>query len=349
MEPLFSGFIHVTGEPDVGKTLFSLQAGSAPEHVAFIDDDIKGRNTVKQLQEQDLKFGVYHDLVGETEGMKEIAFHTYCMRIIDEIIKHGNIEVVVWDTWTRFESSFKPVVAKNPSRFREPESLRGTGEIRGAIEWIIAQDYETNIVNSLLKYVKMVIATTHLKQARVGGKAIPGKFEPRCQRPVIENANMRVWLRQNPSGRPVPIGLMLKRIEKPYMTEAGLRNRNVLPRKVVPRSEDESLWDTIRWYWQNPIGSRAPTADETPNEFELSILDGHLTADQKDAMKLALMEAEEERAVAEAVSPENLARLDITSRIATYLSENPDADNYAVKANVPGATSLTIAQTRATS
>jgi hypothetical protein len=70
-------------------------------------------------------------------------------------------------------------------------------------------------------------------------------------------------------------------------TDQGIVPINVLPRKVNP-----CTWKRILEYWENPIGDREPEPSEIPNEFEFSILDGVLTADQKDALHINRIEAD---------------------------------------------------------
>ncbi len=287
---LFTGLIHVTGEHDAGKSRFALEVGVPPEQMVVLDDDIKGRDIVNQLAIIKQAFGDYHDLVAESKGMRELQFHEHVMRILAGY-KPKQYSVLIFDTWSRFEDTFKPVVTRDPKRFREFYSPMGT--IKGAEEWNASFDYEAQVLTQLLGVFDLVVLVTHLKQYNVGNKRIEGKFVPRCKNPVVEKSLFRLWLRLN-SNSPVPIGLVLKRLNKTVVTDRGIRTVNILPRKVTPRSGDESLWDTINWYWDNPYGIRPPTADETPNEFELSILEGTLTADQKVALQLALMEAAED-------------------------------------------------------
>ena len=65
---------------------------------------------------------------------------------------------------------------------------------------------------------------------------------------------------------------------------------SVLPRKITPRADDESLWDTIAYYFENPVGLRELRSDEIPNEYELSILNETLTKDQQKTM-MAMLKA----------------------------------------------------------
>jgi len=336
MSVLFSGLIHVTGEIDSGKTTFALECGALPEKIAFIDDDSKGRSSVNQLSEKGYKFAIYHDLIAETKGMKELQFHEHCMKIVEEIINYsGEIEAVIWDTWSRFEASFHPVVKKNPSRFKDFYSNKG--DIKGGEEWIEAQRYSTEVFNRLLTKVKLVILVTHLKPYRIGGKEIPGKFISRCQKPVEEKSSLRLWLRQNPTGRPVPIGLVLKRLNEKRITDRGIRTVNILPRRLVPNEDEHSLWDVILRYWNEPFGDRIPFPEETPNEYELSILEGTLTQDQKIALRLVLNESETELAAIEEV--EQIEKnVDVIESIRGYMAEHPDYKNDEVLKNVEGAT-----------
>ena len=300
MKPLITGLIHVTGEPGTGKTTFALECGPTPDRIAFIDHDIKGRSTVNQLLADGAQFGMYRDLNRETRGMKEHQLHAHCLGVIESILP-AQYDALVWDTWTPFEATFKPVVSKNPKKFRD--EFDPMASIKGAEEWLASFDYEARIIGELLERVPLVILTTHLKNYNIGKQRVEGKFIPDCKRPIVEKSLFRIWLRQNPTGRAVPVGLILKRFDRKIVTEAGLRTVNILPRKVIPQAEDQSLWDTIRWYWTNPFGDRAPNPEETPNEFELSILDGTLTEDQRDAFRLALLEAERTKLFGETVLP----------------------------------------------
>jgi hypothetical protein len=80
---------------------------------------------------------------------------------------------------------------------------------------------------------------------------------------------------------------VLKRLSKVTVTESGITPINVLPRKVNP-----CTWKRILEYWEDPIGDRTPSDNEVPNDFEFSILDGVLTADQKDALHINRIDAD---------------------------------------------------------
>lgn len=279
-----TGLVHVTGEHDTGKTVFALSNGAQPERIAFFDDDIKGRNTVTQLKRQGFEFGLYVDLVDVFKDKREIEINEAGQALIDAI-KPGEFDCVVWDTWTRFESSFYAVVQKNPTRFKE--FYAPMGKIKAGEMWQMSFAYEATIIDALLAKVPLVILTTHLKDDYLNDKKT-GKQIPDAKKTLNQKSNFRVWLRHNPDS-PEPIGLVLKRPVKLEATDSGIMPINILPRKMKPFT-----WERVIKYWNTPVGNRPLTEDEKPDEFELSILDGTLTNDQKNILRLATLEAEKE-------------------------------------------------------
>lgn len=281
-----TGLIHVTGEHDVGKTVFALSCGAQPSRIAFFDDDIKGRNTVNQLKSQGFDFGLYVDLIEELSGKKEVEVNTRAMSLI-ESIQPGKFDCIVFDTWTKIGASFFYVVKKNPDRYKEfyaPNGQIKNGEIAKA-----GTVLEAKAIDDLLKKAPMVVLITHLRDEYAGNKPT-GRKVPDAKKTLDEKSNFRVWLRHNPDGA-APIGLILKRPVKMAVTSKGIVPVNVLPRKIKPFT-----WERVINFWENPIGDRPLTDDEKPDAYELGILDGILTEDQKNILRLAVLDAEKEQA-----------------------------------------------------
>lgn len=280
---LVTGIVHITGEPDVGKTTFALESGAPPERIWFVDDDVKGQATVSELLNADHEFGRYNNLTLTGQGKRELEFHQACLDMIAEV-QPGQFDVLVWDTWTRFAKTCHSYVVAHPAQFRQKWIRRG--DMKGAQEWQEAFRYEAQILNHLQALVPTVIVITHLKDFYLND-AKTGKQVPACSRTLVRVPRFRIWLRHNEHS-PVPIGLVLKRLDKKVVTDKGLRTVSILPRKITPSAFDESLWDAIGRYFDHPVGLRAPEPHETPDEYELSILDGTLTADQKHTLELML-------------------------------------------------------------
>ena len=204
--------------------------------------------------------------------MREIEFHDLVMSELDKL-EGKSFKVLIFDTWTRFENTFHPVVQKDPMRFKQFYSPRG--DIKGAEIWKASFDYEAIVIDRLLQIAPLVILSTHLKDHNIGAVKT-GAQVPDCKKPQ--------WWKNQEFGfgfviilMDRPIGLVLKRLSKVEVGTQGIVPINVLPRKINP-----CTWPRILEYWDKPIGDNEPSADEVPNAFELSILDGVLTADQKD-------------------------------------------------------------------
>lgn len=277
-----TGLIHVTGEPDTGKTTFALSCGFKPSEIAFFDDDLKTQSIADALQAQGTPFGHYVNLTKKSLGMREIEYHDLVMKEVSAL-ESKKFKILIFDTWTRFENTFHPVVQKEPMQFKQFYSPKG--DIKGAEMWKAAFDYEAIVIDKLLQVAPLVILITHLKNYTIGA-AQTGKEIPDCKKPVVEKSRIRLWLRHNPDG-PAPIGLVLKRLSKVEVGSGGIIPVNVLPRKINP-----CTWERILGYWDNPIGANIPSPDEVPNAFEYSILDGVLTADQKDALHINRVEVD---------------------------------------------------------
>lgn len=283
------GIVHVTGEPDCGKTTFALQCGAKISRIAFFDADVKGSAVVENLKKQKTSFGMYRDLVVECKGMKELAAHEHCLKLIDAI-KPGPLDAIIWDNYSTFEKTFHPYVVKHSAKFRDHYSKKG--DIKGAEFWLASFDYEAQVLAHLTTLADLVILVTHLKNHNINGKRT-GKLVPDIKRPMVRKPIMRVWLRHNPDSA-VPIGLVLKRIGKDVVLEDGSYGKvNILPRRIVPKQEDTSLWDAIARYWETPMGNRKPEKHERPSAFELSILDGTLTSEQKLIFRTGKVEEDE--------------------------------------------------------
>ncbi len=288
-----TGIVHITGEPDTGKTTFALTTGASPAEIAFFDDDLKTQSIADALAAAGTPLGAYHNLTKMSLGMREIEFHNLVIKLIDELPR-GQFKVLVFDTWSRFEATMQPVVAKNPTRFKEVYSTMGA--IKGAEQWKASFDYETAIFDKLLAVAPLVIIVTHLKDQSIGAVKT-GKEVPDVKKPVIEKSRLRLWLRHNPDG-PAPIGLVLKRLSKIGLNGGGLKAVNVLPRKLNP-----CTWAKLLEYWDAPLDERQPDPGEQPNAFELSILDGALTEDQKDALHINRLEAGKPQMTVETPAP----------------------------------------------
>lgn len=275
---MLNGIVHIAGEHDTGKTLMALQA-CHPSKTVFFHDDVKRPHIDK--------FGQYHDLVSECEGMTLFPFREHVMSLISKI-PDNQYQSIVFDTWTRFATASRNYAVKNPDQFIKKSEMIMTHDLKvvGSQRWKAAHDYEAKIVSMLSRKAPLVILVTHLKD-EIRGNARTGKQIADAGKSLDRVCNFRVWLRHN-SDSGVPVALVLKRLALPTVSEKGVEMVNILPRRIKPLESESSVWEAIQRYIQNPMGNRQPTEDETPTPFELSILDGILTPDQKEVWQANL-------------------------------------------------------------
>lgn len=321
------GIIHITGEHDVGVTNMALGTGAPAKQIAFFDDDVKTQGAVEEMKEAGIELGAYYDLMTLGTKKKDLDFYKTVQAIIDGI-KPGQFDVIIFDTWTRFARAMHAYVEANPGEFRVKYSKMG--QIKGGQQWQDTHQLEAQTINQLKTLARTVILTAHLKDHRIGDKAT-GKQVPASSKMIDTVCNLRVWLRPNPDS-PVPIALVLKRLDVKQEVEGeGIVVTSVLPRKMTPYPGDKSVWDVIRRYFANPIGMRAPTPEEMPDAYEISILEGTLTAEQRRTfdlmLKAGLLDEEPEEALDLEAIAERARELDgPPMKIATMLSEEFDTN-----------------------
>lgn len=277
------GVIHITGEPDSGKTSAALELAADLAATWFLDDDVKGRATVQQLLAAGVQFGRYDNLVALGRGKREIEFHEACLRLLDRV-RPGEFQTIVWDTWSRFAKTCHDWVLAHPQQFRVFWSAMG--QIKGAQQWLEARRYETELLHRLAELAETVVIVTHLKDHTLSGVRT-GKQVPDSSTALQRVAVLRLWLMRNPAGG-TPLALVLKRIDKKVLDNGRLRTIPVLPPKLTPQPRERSIWDMVERYWNDPVGDRPLRPEERPDGYELSIIRGTLTPDQQRVFELLL-------------------------------------------------------------
>jgi len=159
--------------------------------------------------------------------------------------------------------------------------------VMGAQRWKDAYEYEASVISLLAQKAKCVFLITHLKDHNIEGVKT-GKQIPDSSKTLNKVCNFRVWLKHNSQHSYLPTMLVLKRLSEVVVTKQGIKPINILPRRVQPYADEQSLWDAILRYKADPFMGREPRPDEVPNRHELAILDGLLTPDQREIWKANL-------------------------------------------------------------
>lgn len=284
----------------VGKTTFALECGYHPKDIIFINDDVKETGF-----END--FSGYVDLVSVSKGMKVLDLHQYCNNLIETLPKS---KVIIWDTWTQYQATFPAYVKAHSNEFRNPNEYSAMGKMKAGEQYQDAYRYEGIILTKLKLKCDLLILTFHLKQDYLNNVAVPGKFKPGHDKAIEKYADMRIWLTPNPESQ-VPVGLVMKNIRRGQITENGIQTSQVLPLKIK-----RCNWQTINGYWQNPIGDRKPEDNERPNSFELSLIEGTLTPEDKRLYEASLLLVEKRE------SEEQVIKQSQEKAIKEWLIEN---------------------------
>lgn len=305
------GMVAVISNYGVGKTTFALECGYHPKDMIFINDDVKETGF-----END--FSRYIDLVGQSsDKTKLLDFHQYCLNLIKTLPES---KVIIWDTWTQFQATFPAYVKANLNQFRNPKEWSAMGKIKAGEIYNDAYRYEGVWLTKLKNKCELLILTFHLKQHYVNGVAVPNKFRPGHDRAIEKYADLRLWLTPNAESQ-VPIGLVMKNISRKQITENGIETRQILPLKI-----QRCNWQTIKGYWQYPIGNDGLELGEheRPNSFELSLIEGTLTPEDKRLYEasLSLVEKQEAQEQAERL----LLRQKQETNIKEYIKENELSD-----------------------
>jgi hypothetical protein len=304
----YRGVIEIVADHDVGKTIAALQTIYPYKKTVFVDDDVKGDGTVRQMQANDVSFEKYINIgdmrtkLGEvlspTKLLKEIVYP-----VIEEISKTKH-EVIVWDTWRIVYQSARSHVERNQKDYADIVKWQGNSTMIQGLISKVARMIEQAQLNKLRNACDLLIITHHMKDQYVNNVVV-GRI-PESSTTFSEVSNMRIWLRRNTVSK-VPIMLFLKRPNQPKLVKGQMRFVNIVPMKIIPTAEDNSIWDAIKRYEDKPIESREPTLDERPNAEEMALISGTLSDEQKSyMMEMLKYQKIEEEVINEAVSQNNI-------------------------------------------
>lgn len=293
---IFNGLCHITGEPDSGKTTFALTVPDVhPSQMIFFDNDLKSQAIADGFARAGSPFGYFLNIdkmISDENIRKPVDIYRALDKHLDAAAeKVPEARVLIFDNFTA--SAESAIREYSLTIMPEISGLsRGQIENMSQLTWPYTYNVYSQFLGKMLSMANIVFIITHLREQYIG-RTKTGLREARGQRPIIEHSSLRIWTRHNgdPADGGAPIGLVLKRLPRLELTETGLQPVSILPRRVKPLT-----WRKVLEYAAEPAGERNPTKDETPNPFELSILDGILTDDQKDALRVARMTMEAEEA-----------------------------------------------------
>lgn len=279
----YRGIIEITGDHNTGKTIAALQTSNNMKDIVFVDDDVKGDGTVRQMKEAGMEFDEYINLgterlkLGNTPTADELLSEIVLPTI--QKIKAKKRKIIVWDTWRIVYQSARGHVERNKSRYNNVvDFTRGTAPMIQGLISKVARMIERKQLMELKEVCDLLIITHHIKDNYVSNVLV-GKI-PESSANFDEICNMRVWLRKNVGGK-VPIVLFLKTPNIPVTKKGKLIFTDIVPPKITPIKGEESIWDAIHRYELEPVDGRELRQDELPNPEELAAISGTLTDEQR--------------------------------------------------------------------
>ena len=282
--------IHVTGSRGSGKTTLCLQATNLKE-IAYFNTDVKPTGVDPK------EFGLFIDLQYLSEGKKLFEIR---QAVLDQLakIKPGQYPAIVFDTWPRIGEAFRNWVIANPGAMREKDAfvMRHNAQVIGAQTWRDAYEYEAHIIWKIYSLTNngFLGLITHTKEESLaGGKT--GRDIPDASKTLYQVANWQTWLIRN--GRGLPTVVSMKPLGEAKAVDGRYKMVNILPDRFDCSPEDESVWDAVARYRQDPFGNRQPAENEVPNEFELSIIRGTLTKEQQEIWRANLKARDTEETI----------------------------------------------------
>ncbi len=274
------GLVAVISNYGVGKTTFALECGYHPEDIVFINDDVKETGFEDDFQ-------LYIDLVSISKKKKLLDLHNYCLDLISRLPK---TKVIIWDTWTNFQNTFSVYVKAHPNEFRNPNEWSAMGKMKAGEIYQEAWRFEGAVLSELKQKCDMLILTFHLKQVYIENQPVPDRWKPGHDRAIEKYSDLRIWLTPNPDSQ-VPVGLVMKNVAKRHIVDNRITTDQILPKRLALAN-----WEHVIKYWNNPIGDRKALENERPNAFELSLIEGTLTPEDKRLYEAGLSLAEKKLA-----------------------------------------------------
>lgn len=282
-----SGITHVTGSKGSGKTTLCLQVAPLKQIALFHSD-------VKYPGVDPKEFGLFVDVQKLADGKKLFELREAILSTL-QAIKPGQYSAIIFDTWPRIGEAFRNWIIAHPNEMREKDAfvMRHNAQVIGAQTWKDAYEYEAHIIWKIHSLTNngFLGLITHTKEESQGG-AKTGRDIPDASKTLYQVANWQVWLIRN--GRGLPTVVSMKPLGEAKVKDGKYRMVNILPDRFDCLPEDESVWDAVDRYRANPFGNRTSLDDEKPNEFELSIIRGTLTKEQKQIWQANLKAREVE-------------------------------------------------------
>lgn len=307
-----AGLIHITGAYNAGKTTLAITYD--PLHTVMFDFERSAEGFVCELP-----VGKYYDMAGNGVALYNAVTNAF------NSVPAGQFSVAIIDNISPLEQAIVAYVEQNPRQFGlTPGQVEKSNQL---IYGPARQEFRRLLDVLHRAGCRTIIVTSQLQEKYLMAGRPSGIMYPRSMNTLAPLSSLTLWLRPRPASR-VPSALVVKdRLGRPlWVTEIGadyvivrtprgeeklsgvwynavvraMRMNEItslpaaVPVQRLPRRIPVCTWSAIRRYLDEPADWDNPAPGEVPDEEELRLLSGTLSPEQRDMLRLAVLDAERE-------------------------------------------------------
>lgn len=293
LPPQMQGVMFVTGYRGLGKSYLASMA-DLPQNICFLDFENKGEGI-----DSDLGFGLYRALTQEAvgkqgQGLFDIAWSCF------KSIQKDRFTTVILDNIRPLEMAMGAEAVADARKYADLYGLNADKIKKNA--W----GHQNAVVNCMIgdmcaimhaAGVRLIIATSHVKDQWFSGQPIPGKYRYQGADRWQELSILTLILvpGDNP---PIPAAIVQKeqlglieiernptqeQIEAMMRGEIGHTAKRRLPYRLP-----EATFQKLRWYLYHPADFAEPDAGESVVQSEVDAFDSTLSKEQLQFVTAAI-------------------------------------------------------------
>lgn len=310
------GVMHISGYRGIGKSFLAAQADK-PDNILYLDYEEKAEGIHDQLH-----LGSYHSVYRDTlrNGKPDlVSLYTSTQTIIDSI-PQGRFTVAILDNISPLEAGMKIEVQNNVTKYTKEFGLNASnvssGRFGGASAAVNFMVTSRLCMPLYAKGVRLIIVTSHVKNAWSSGGPIPNKYNVLGADRWQELSILTLIL---VPGEYAPIPAALVQKEQLGLLKWDEETGEHIVQRRLPQRIPKCNFAEIRRYLREPANLQAPAMGEKPKQSEIDSFSNELTREQLDIVRMALRAQEREESLVSSQEVDRQKTID--SRVKELESE----------------------------
>lgn len=293
LPPQMRGVMFITGYRGLGKSYLASMA-DLPQNICFLDFEDKGEGI-----DSDLKFGLYRALTQEAIGSQGQGLFNISWKCFNSIPKN-RFTTVILDNIRPLEMAMNAEAVINARDYADKYGLnmdkikKNAWGQKGAVVNCMISD-ACAIMHAA--GVKLIIATSHVKDQWFSGQPVPGKYRYQGADRWQELSILTLILVPG-SNPPIPAAIVQKeqlglieieRSPSEDQIEAMMRGEiGHTARRRLPYRLPEATFQKLRWYLYHPASFDEPADGEGVVQDEVDAFDSTLSKEQLQFVTAAI-------------------------------------------------------------